>query len=84
MTEKRLTQTQTLQVLKCERCGESHQFLISIIIDRDMDVLGMSTITKKSYDLVLKCPKTDKTIIASVPVSLQVNDSLVNVRLNNG
>jgi hypothetical protein len=84
MTDQRFTQIQTLEISKCERCGESHKFSIKVIFDREMEVLGMSTIKTKSYDLLLKCPKTEKTIVASVPVNLHVNDSIVTVSCENG
>lgn len=81
MATQRFVRTKTIIVEECERCSESHDFPIEIIFDREMDAVGMMTPGKyESQEVILACPKTQKSIVISVTEHFDSLESLARIR----
>lgn len=80
MAKQRLVQTQTVAVEKCDWCGDSHDFPIEIVIDQEMDAMGLFSIKGETHDVVLTCPKKHEQIVVPVPVTLYSLQTFVRIQ----
>jgi len=79
---KRHKRIQTLTVQKCEWCKESHSFSLDVLIEREVEAMGMLNTKIQRVDIVLACPITGKDIVVSVPVSINpLVEKLIEVHI---
>ncbi len=78
--QRRQTRIATLTVKECERCRETHDFPVEIILDKAANVMGLGTAKTETCDVVLTCPKTNEDIIITVSLTLDSLETLVHVQ----
>lgn len=70
------TQRHFVQVENCGLCGNSHSFPITMLLDEEIGVLGMTTTRLEISRVVLVCPEKGGNIVVTIPVKLTSFQSL--------
>lgn len=80
MTTSRIIRSQNIVVQICDWCGKSHDFPIEVLLEYT-PIMGLILNTPiKKYDIVVKCPNTDKNLIISVPIPLCPSEKVIHVQ----
>lgn len=80
MAKQRFISTRVITVEECECCGESHDFPVEVVFDRIVDAMGFTMPKTETHDFVVTCPKKLEQIVLSVPVSLDLVETVVRIQ----
>ncbi len=80
MSVEQLVRGLWLDVEECGACGGAHSLPIELVVDRDVDVMGMVRPAVKKMEHTLVCPVEQVPIVVKVPVDLEVGETLVATR----